>query len=147
MKTWFLLAVAASLMSFSGCEREKTVTPSNTSGLIGKWQLIEPGSYKVTLMIESIVQNTMIIPAKTLHLSGESAVNLYTASLNYKAQDQSEIIIEPVSTTKRAGSAEAMQFEQTYYAKLSAVNRYELTDINRLRFYHPGGVLVYEKMN
>ena len=146
MKTWLLLLTAVLLMSFSGCERENDMKPADIDALTGKWQLIEPGMYKVTLIIEPIAQNDMMLPLRIRALSGESAVNLYNTSLTYKAQDQSEITIDSISSTKRGGSAEAMQFEQTYYTNLKAVNRYELTDKSRLRFYYDGGVLVYEKI-
>jgi heat shock protein HslJ len=58
------------------------------------------------------------------------------------------LTISNVGSTKIGGSVEEMQFEQTYYANLKAVTRYEIT--NKLRLYYEGtqpGVLVYEKVN
>lgn len=146
MKPWLLIALLVS-MAFSSCEREKVVEPTNARDLIGNWKLVDSGSYQVTLVIEPVIQTWEKSLVQQFNLSGESAVNLYNSVLSYKAQDQPDISIAPVSSTKRAGPAEAMQFEQLYYTNLKTVNRYELTDKNRLKFYYPGGVLLYEKTN
>ncbi|MBD2752182.1 META domain-containing protein [Spirosoma validum] len=148
MKALLLMAALFASTGFSGCEREKPVEPTPTSvqDLVGTWTLVEPNAYKVTLVIDPIPQTTQLpSPLPTFNLSGESAVNQYNSVLTYQASNQSQIAISPIGSTKKAGPSEAMQFEQTYYTNLKAVNRYELTNQNRLRFYYDGGVLVYEK--
>lgn len=150
MKTWLLIGIAALFMSFSGCEREEAIQPVNVDGLVGNWKLVEPGSFEVTLVIEPVVQTWEKLPVQVLGLSGKSAVNTYNSSLSYKDRSKPEITISAIGATKMAGSSEAMQFEQTYFASLKAVNRYELTSNNRLRLYYNGaqtGTLVYEKTN
>ncbi|CAN5317201.1 hypothetical protein BH09BAC4_BH09BAC4_02430 [soil metagenome] len=150
MKTGLLIGIATFLMSFSGCEREEAVQPVNINELIGEWKLVEPGSFNVTLVIDPVAQTLQLPSVPRLNLSGKSSVNTYNSSLSYKDNKPSEITISEISATKMAGSSEAMQFEQAYFANLKAVNRYELTSNNRLRLYYDGaqtGTLVYEKTN
>ncbi|GAB4042579.1 META domain-containing protein [Spirosoma jeollabukense] len=150
MKTGLLVGIVTLLMSFSGCEREEVVQPVNINELIGEWKLVEPGSFNVTLVIDPVAQTLQLPSVPRLNLSGKSLVNTYNSSLSYKDNKPSEITISEISATQMAGSSEAMQFEQTYFANLKAVNRYELTSNNRLRLYYDGaqtGTLVYEKTN
>lgn len=141
------------LLSFT-CERNETsddmIVPVDVNQLTGTWKLIQPGGFNVTLIIESVAQTGDSLPDKAMKVSGESAVNVYSAALSYEAVDQPKISIASIASTKRGGSPEAMQFEQTYFANLRVVNRYELTANNRLRLHYTGaepGVLLYEKVN
>ncbi len=145
MRTWSLFVTVVALLLCIGCNREETVKPANAQALLEAWKLIEPSAYKVTLVIEPGAQTLQLPSVPRFNLSGESSVNQYKSSFSYQAPAQPEIIVTSISTTEKAGSTEAMQFEQTYYANLRAVNRFELTDKNQLRFYYPSGVLVYEK--
>lgn len=147
MKLLLIAAIVFASTGFSSCEREKPVEPSPTKAqeLIGTWTLVEPNTYKVTLVIDPTAQTMQLPSLPTFNLSGESAVNQYNSVLTYQASDPSQIAISPIGSTKRAGSTEAMQFEQTYYTNLKAVNRYKLINQNRLTFYYDGGVLVYQK--
>lgn len=150
MKTWLLISVATLLMSFSGCDREAAVEPVNVDQLLGSWKLVEPGSYDVTLVIEPIVQTWEKLPVQLFGLSGKSAVNTYNSSLYYTDRSKPAITISAIGATKMAGSSNAMQFEQAYFANLKAVNRYKLTSKNKLRLYYDStqtGMLVYEKTN
>ena len=148
MKTWLLIGLTTLLMSFSGCERGEATQPVNIDGLAGDWKLVEPGSFDVTLVIEPVVQTWEKLPLQIFNLSGKSAVNTYNSTLSYKDRSKPEITVSEIGATKMAGSSEAMQFEQIYFASLKAVNRYELTSNNHLRLYYDGaqtGTLVYEK--
>ena len=139
MKTWLLIGLTTLLMSFSGCERGEATQPVNVDGLAGDWKLVEPGSF---------VQTWEKLPLQIFNLSGKSAVNTYNSTLSYKDRSKPEITVSEIGATKMAGSSEAMQFEQIYFASLKAVNRYELTSNNHLRLYYDGtqtGTLVYEK--
>lgn len=151
MKTLILLFFAIGLMSFSGCEREnESVIPPDATKLIGDWKLIEPAStYNVTLTFATDSASNFPF---TLRLSGESSVNYYFGEFQYNAgglaDPRSQVVIDNIGSTKRGGPAEALQFEQTYYNNLKAVNRYELTTDDRLRLYYGGersGVLVYQR--
>ncbi|RYC68293.1 MULTISPECIES: META domain-containing protein [Spirosoma] len=149
MKALVLVCLAALTMSFSGCERNTdTVVPANAEQLTGNWTLLE-ADYPVTLLIERGMQTWEREPDKAFRLSGESSVNLYTTTLTYKDPAAADITIGPVSSTKRAGPPEALAFELTYFNRLQAVTRYELTSQNRLRLFYTQdnerGVLVYEK--
>jgi heat shock protein HslJ len=150
MKTWLLIGLVTLLLSFSGCERKEAAQPVNVDELVGNWKLVEPGSFDVTLVIEPVIQTWEKLPVQILDLSGKSAVNTYNSSLSYKDRSKPEITISAIGATKIAGSPDEMQFEQTYFANLKAVTRYELTSNDRLRLYYDGaqtGTLVYEKIN
>ena len=147
MRTIIILLVACFSLAFS-CERDtEEVLPANTGDLTGSWKLTEPASsYKITLIVE---RNTK---TSGYGLTGQSSVNQYFATAPDPnlifSSTPNPLLIESLGSTKIAGSADAMQFEQTYFNNLRNVNRYELTTQNRLRLYYGGsqaGVLVYEK--
>lgn len=148
MKALILSIVALVLMSFSGCEREGTTAPADVMQLIGNWKLVEPASkYDVTL--ELTVSSTANTPPNVTPFDsrGQSAVNTYGTLLT--ASNDGVMSVGPIGSTEIAGPPEAMQFEQTYYANLQAVKRYELTGQNRLQLFYDGektGVLTYERI-
>ena len=151
MKTLLLMAVA--VFTLGGCQPDETTVPAQPEQLVGEWQLVEPASpYQVTLKLG---QDSASAFPFTYRLSGECAVNLYYGAFRYNnsgglINPESRVGIFDLSATKRSGTPEAMQFEQIYFAGLRAVNRYELTNRNRLRLYYEGaqsGVLVYKKIN
>lgn len=149
MKALFLLCIAALTMSFTGCEREEAVTVANANEVAGSWKLVEPTSqYTVTLEL-AVDPGASTIPGVTpLKATGKAPVNSYFA--NASASETGSFDVAQIGSTKMAGPAEAMSFEQTYFNHLQAVNRFELTDQKRLRLYYSGdrpGVLVYEKTN
>lgn len=79
---------------------------------------------------------------------GKAAVNGYSTHLSIPSNPSHDVSVGEILTTLISGSTEAMQFERTYLASLQAVNRFELTNQNRLRLFYKGpqpGVLVYEK--
>jgi heat shock protein HslJ len=153
MRLIALFFLTTLLLGFT-CERDETsddmIVPVDITQLTGKWKLLQTNGFNVTLVIEPVIQTWERLPDKVVKVSGESAVNQYSASLSYDAPDQPKVVISSISSTKRGGPAEAMQFEQTYFAQLRAVDRYELTTNNRLRLHYTGtqpGVLLYEKVN
>lgn len=148
MRTWL---VAAMLIFLSGCERaDDTAVKLNLDSpqqLLGNWRLVQPVSTFATTLDVAVDQLSggTASGIYSLHLSGKAAVNSYVTSARLINWATGEVEVESVSTTKVLGSATAILFEQTYYANLKAVNRYELTDKNQLKLYNDGGVLVYEK--
>ena len=155
MKTWLLAAMAAILMSFSGCEREnviesdnqKAIDPDSVKQVLGNWKLVQPASNFATTLTVEVDQYSggTASGIYSFRLSGKAAVNTYFTSARLPNWATGSVEVDGVSTTKVGGSKEAMQFEQTYYANLKAVTRYELTDKNQLKLYNDGGVLIYEK--
>ncbi|WP_420149810.1 META domain-containing protein [Spirosoma sp.] len=146
MKTWLLLPVLL-LMAFSGCERGRAIEPVDVKQVLGNWRLVQPVStYETTLAVEvDQYSGGTASGVHSLKFTGRAAVNTYFTSARLINWATGTVDVSSVGSTKVAGSAEAMQFEQTYYANLKAVNRYELTDEKRLKLFYEGGVLVYEK--
>ena len=153
MRTWFLFATVVVLLSFSGCGREndkaQDLNPDNTRQLVGNWQLTQPASTTVTLLTVDIDQLSggTASGIYSLKLSGSAPVNTYITTAKLINWATGSIEVTGITSTKKAGTAEAMRFEQMYYANLQAVNRYELTGTDKLSLYYPGGVLLYKKMN
>ncbi len=143
-KTAILFAI---LIGTTQCGTKETTLAPQITNLIGTWRLVEPDSaYAVTLQFAYDTANPPqdITPFLA---SGKSPINEYT--LRLFATIDGMMSADNLSSTKRGGTPEAMNFEQTYYTKLKSVARYELTNDNRLRLYHGGNlprVLVYEKM-
>jgi heat shock protein HslJ len=147
MKTLILVCVAALTMSFTGCEREEVPTTLNFNEITGSWKLVEPASqYNITLEL-AVDPGASTIPGVTpFNATGKASVNSYFASSS--ASKTGSFGFGQIASTKMAGPTDAMQFEQTYFNKLQAVNRFDLTNQNRLRLYYAAeqpGVLVYEK--
>lgn len=141
------VAACLLLLFTTQCSKKDLSVPPTIAALIGTWQLIEPDStYGVTLQFAYDPRNPPqdITP---FNAGGKSAVNAYTVRLF--ATIDGTLTADKLGSTEIAGSPKAMQFEQTYYANLKAVARYELSTQTQLRLYHGGqqpGVLVYEKM-
>ncbi|GAA4421408.1 hypothetical protein GCM10023187_57260 [Nibrella viscosa] len=143
MKTIMLTILALLAITFTACEPvvepESEFKPSETNPLIGHWRLIEPTSgYTVTL---DIIQDSS--RTDRYRVNGLSSVNYYFSSLTVSGGGNA-ITLENIGATKRAGPAEAMQFEQSYFTKLKAANRYERSG-NRLILYTSSERLVYER--
>ncbi|MBD2752183.1 META domain-containing protein [Spirosoma validum] len=146
-----LLSVSIALL-FLGlttrCGKKESVVAPNIAALVGTWQLIEPDSTNgVTLQFAYDSRNPPqdITP---FNVSGRAAVNGYT--LRLFATLDGTMSADNLGYTDMAGSPQAMQFEQTYFASLNAVARFDLPTSGRLRLYHGGsqpGVLTYKKVN
>ena len=137
------------LASLLGCRQEKPVEPNADAvqQVLGSWKLVQPASnFALTLNVDvDQYSGGTASGIYALKLTGKAAVNSYFTSARLIDWSTGHIEVAEVGTTQLAGSAEAMQVELTYYTNLKAVSRYELTDKNRLRLYHSGGLLVYEK--
>ena len=147
MKSTTIVFLVSILLLLTQCgTKEVTLAPQITN-LIGTWWLVEPdSSYAVTLEFAYDTANPPHDVTPFLS-SGKSPINDYT--LRLFATIDGMMSADDLSSTKRGGTPEAMNFEQTYYKNLRAVVRYELKADNRLRLYHGGDlphVLVYEKM-
>ncbi|WP_083882535.1 META domain-containing protein [Fibrisoma limi] len=147
MKQIVICLFMFALMSFTGCDREELLNPTNPTQLTGTWRLIAPTSpYAITLQLAVNVSASTIPGVMPFDVTGQSAVNNYFALLTTSANG--DVSIGGIGATKKAGPAEAMQFEQTYFSNLSAITRYELTNQNRLRLYYGENgtkVLIYER--
>lgn len=155
MKPLFLIVVA--LFTLAACQPDETVVPAQPEQLVGEWQLLEPSSgYLVTLRFTSDPRGACVVGYAGFQLSGKTSVNGYTTQACFSegpSIDSGPLGsggISGISSTKMAGTPEAMQFEQTYLGNLGNVKRYEFTSKNRLRLHYEGaqpGVLVYKKIN
>ncbi|WP_234736293.1 META domain-containing protein [Tellurirhabdus bombi] len=143
-------------MSYSGCERnEEAVIPSDASKLAGKWKLVGPSSaYTVTLQLTTDSTVVTIPEVLAYQLNGRSSVNSYFSKGTFAHlsetgnPNQGQASVGVIGATKMAGPPEAMQFETAYFNNLKAVNRFELTNQNRLKLFYGGeqpGVLTYER--
>lgn len=146
-----LFFVAITLI-LGACRPDETIAPASAEQLAGEWRLVEPASsVGVTLRLtRQMPLATEFTAAIRFQVDGQSTVNRYLSGLAISNATSRSVSVEPINSTKMAGAPEAMQFEQTYFANLKNVNRYELTNTNRLRLYYEGakpGVLVYEKIN
>ncbi|GAA4449267.1 hypothetical protein GCM10023189_08490 [Nibrella saemangeumensis] len=144
MKTVMMTMLALLAMTFTACdpvvEPESEFKTSGVNQLIGHWRLIEPASsYTVTM---DITPDSSQGGNNRYRINGLSSVNYYFSSLTVSGSDA--VALETIGATKRGGSAEAMQFEQSYFNKLKAVNRYQLSG-NRLTLYAGSERLVYER--
>ena len=141
----FLLVVLFAL--FNRCGSKEVVLAPQIENLIGTWKLVEPdSSYAVTLVFALDTRNPPLDITPFL-ASGKSSVNDYDVRLF--ATIDGMMSAENLGSTKRAGTTEAMQFEQTYFTNLKAVVRYEMIAQNRLRLLHGGSlphVMIYEKV-
>lgn len=152
MKTILLFVASLVAMAFS-CERnDETVVAlsASTAKLDGTWKLVEPATpYTITLELNAIPVNaTVLTAARMYEATGKAPVNSYFTKLTQpKPAESDQVVVDGIGSTKIAGPTEAMQAEQTYFTNLKNVTRYELTTQNRLRLYHSGGMLVYEKIN
>ena len=140
-----LLLISALL---SSCGSKEVELAPQIKSLIGTWKLVEPdSSYAVTLQIEYDTANPPHDVTPFL-VTGKSAVNDY--NLRLFATIDGMLSADNLSSTKKAGTPEAMKFEQSYFTNLRAVVRYELINEKRLRLLHGGEqphLLVYEKLN
>ncbi|GAB3501568.1 hypothetical protein GCM10027341_28540 [Spirosoma knui] len=147
MKALSLFCISALLMSFSGCERNDDVTPlTDPKDITGIWTLVDPVTqYTTTLELFGDPTASTIAGSIALVISGKAPVNTYFARAG--ASDKGRFESGPISSTKMAGPAEAMQFEQTYFTTLQSVDQYELISPDRLRLYssESSGVLVYKR--
>ncbi|QJW92087.1 META domain-containing protein [Spirosoma taeanense] len=147
MRNAILLASLLLLMAFQCSSDKEPVVAPGVAKLIGTWRLVDPSSsYDVTLQLVLDKENPPV-DVTPFKASGRSSVNQYNALLFAAADGM--ILVSEVGSTKMAGPAEAMEFEQAYFTNLKNIVRYELTN-DRLRIQYGGpkpGVLVYEKTN
>ncbi|WP_080059722.1 META domain-containing protein [Spirosoma aerolatum] len=152
MKTG-ILAVLITMVCLA-CEQAPN-SPSTITDpqlLVGDWRLIKPvSSFKTTLSV-GIDQPSggTISGIYSLKFTGDAAVNTYVTTALLVNSATGSIDVKAISTTKMAGSPDAMLFEQNYYTKLKAATRYELTSPNTLRLYSGSStsdVLIFEKLN
>ncbi len=146
MKRTTIAVFISLLLSLTRCGSKEVVLAPQITSLIGTWRLVEPdSSFAVTLVFAYDTANPPHDVTPFLS-SGKSPINDYT--LRLFATIDGMMSADDLSSTKRGGTTEAMNVEQTYYKNLRAVARYELAS-NRLRLYHGGDlprVLVYEKV-
>ncbi len=129
------------------------VPAGNAGAIAGDWLLTEPASaYAITLRIDGAP--TQLAGHYSLQLTGRSAVNTYFATASFSQGPSIESGeagtggLSDLGATKMAGSPAAMQFENTYFERLRAVNKAELAGNDRLRLSYGGpssGVLVYKR--
>ncbi len=92
---------------------------------------------------------------QALRFSGRAPINGYFARARFSKGPSIES--GPLGTgrvmdmiaTQIGGTAEANRVENWYLGSLQSVNRYELTNRNRLRLYYggqPSGLLIYERV-
>ncbi|RIV18256.1 META domain-containing protein [Fibrisoma montanum] len=147
MKQIMMCLFMFALMSFTGCEREELINPAKPSQLTGTWRLVAPTSpYAITLQLAVNVTASTTPGVTPFDATGQSAVNNYFTLLTASADGTMTMGV--IGATKKAGPADAMQFEQTYFSNLRTVTRYELTNQNRLRLYYGdngANVLIYER--
>ncbi|MEZ0485743.1 META domain-containing protein [Fibrella aquatica] len=144
-----------SLLIMAGCsqQKEEIIPVADPDLIAGDWVLIEPASeYTVTLRIAST--GPLFIEHYGLELTGRSSVNQYFASAAFSQRPSIESgptgtgSVSGLGATKMAGPPAAMQFEDTYFERLRAVNKVELAGNKRLRLSYGGsspGVLVYKR--
>lgn len=135
MKTLTTLIISILLMI--ACT-EKTIeaasanlSASSKSDLLGQWKFKsytdgKTPAYDVTLEIKD--------EEGKCTLNGRSSVNFYFASFEAN-ESKKTITLSVLGSTKIAGTAEANQFEMTYYDRLRNAERYEFKDKNTLVFY------------
>lgn len=135
------------IVSMTGCGKEEVELSPKITNLIGKWRLTEPSSaYGVTLEFTYDSANPPHDVTPFL-VNGMSSVNDY--NIRFFAAIDGMMTTSNLSSTKKGGSTDAMQFEQTYFENLRAVVRYELPTDNQLRIYHGGSephLLIYERV-
>lgn len=137
-----------SILLLTGCGSKEVELAPQIKRLIGTWKLVEPdSSYAVTLQIEYDTANPPHDVTPFL-VTGKSSVNEY--NLRLFATIDGMMSADNLSSTKKAGTPEAMKFEQAYFTNLRAVVQYKLVTEKRLQLLHGGEqphVLVYEKLN
>ncbi len=151
-----LLLLITSMLLFTACQPEEVSVSTQFEQLVGEWRLVEPASaYAVTMNIAVDASVSTIAGVRAYMFTGRAPVNTYFQRVTFSDGTHPEAgpartaSVGGVVATKIGGSPEATQFEQTYFTNLRAVNRYELTNQNRLRLHYGGtqpGVLVYEKI-
>ncbi|MBN8823982.1 MULTISPECIES: META domain-containing protein [unclassified Spirosoma] len=152
MKTG-IIAILAMMLCF-GCEQaqDSPSTITDPQQLLGDWRLINPASsFKTTLSV-GIDQPSggTVSGIYSLKFTGDAAVNTYITTALLVNSATGSIDVSAITTTKVAGSPDAMLFEQSYYTKLKAATRYELTSPNTLRLYSGSSTsdrLIFEKLN
>ena len=144
------------LLLVAGCSKpkeEEVIPAASASVLAGNWLLIEPASaYTVTLEITDI--KSVFNENYGVRLSGQSSVNQYSGTGSFSQRPSIESgptgtgSVGVLASTKIGGPPAAMQFEDTYFARLRAVNFAGLVGTNRLHLRYGGtspGVLVYKR--
>lgn len=125
--------------------------PADPRSLLGDWVLILPETApRATLSIRTYtgIINANISP---FYVSGKAQINKYSAGIVFSPDntpiEQRRLAVGQITRTKMSGSPEAMRMEDDYLSKLQAVNRYELTNQNRLRLIYGlgDGVLIYQR--
>ncbi|GAB4031494.1 META domain-containing protein [Spirosoma gilvum] len=148
------IVAALVMMLCFACEQAQNgpLTTTDTQQLLGNWRLISPSSsFKTTLSIDiDKPSGGTISGIYSLKFTGGAAVNTYMTTALLVNSATGSIDVDAISTTKMAGSPDAMLFEQSYYTNLKAANKYELTNTNTLRLFFrrsPTEVMIFEKLN
>ena len=144
------------LLVVAGCSQPEKyeITPAADAGaIVGNWVLIEPASsYTVTLQITK--KESFLAEMYAVQLTGQSSVNQYfgTGSFSERPTMCSGLTgtgsASALASTKMGGTPAAMQFEDTYFARLRAVSFAGLIGKDRLHLRYVGtspGVLVYKR--
>lgn len=144
------------LLVMASCSRPEKdeITPAADAGaIVGNWVLLEPASdYTVTLQVTK--KESFLSEYYAVQLTGQSSVNQYFGTGSFS--ERPTMCSGPIGTgsasafasTKIGGTPAAMQFEDTYFARLKAVNFAGLVGKNRLHLRYAGtssGVLVYKR--
>lgn len=119
------------LLSLTACSPALTPPQAATRPaptITGHWQLekaSELGSIPagISLQLRAVATGD----TRKLAVSGHAGVNHYTGSASHDPE-QRRLQFGPLASTRRAGPAELMAFEQAYLARLAAVVSHELNE-------------------
>ena len=127
-----LLCSLGLLLSLSACNTAMAPPPDTASrvapALTSHWQLEtarELGSIPAGITLQ--LRPAATGDSRRLAVSGHAGVNHYTGSAS-SDPEQGRLQFGPLASTRRAGPAALMAFEQAYLARLAAVVSYELAE-------------------
>jgi heat shock protein HslJ len=95
---------------------------------------------------EATLEFTATEKANTLQVGGRAFVNLYGSTFSYDEAKSTIQLIEPVSTTKMAGTPEMMKAESNFLNNLKNVTKFSVEGAN-LKLYvgEPASEIMYFK--
>lgn len=152
MKTGILALLAVALCFACQQSQDGPAPITDPQQLLGDWRLIQPASAFTTTLSVGVEQLSggTVSGIYSLKFTGGAPVNTYITTAQLINSATGSIDVGAITTTKVAGSPAAMLFEQSYYTKLKAATRYELTNTQKLRLYSgslASDVLIFEKQN
>ncbi len=136
------------LVVLNGCTSKDVVLAPKIAGLVGTWRLIQPDSSHTVTLILALDTDNPPLDITPFLANGQSSVNDYTVRLF--ATIDGMMSAGNLSSTKKAGTLKATEFEQRYFTNLRAVVRYDLIAPDKLRLQHGGEspyVMMYERTN